>query len=570
MYPNILSLISFLVFAIYLFIGIYVLKLSPESKLNRSVFILSVMFAIWSFAYTFFYSAPDQASAWFWYKVSAFGRCAYPVGLLQIALILTKNDEVFKKWYHYLLLYIPAIFFIYETVTGSFTGPGLVWINSMWIDIATSWWYSSYMVYFTVLPVLSYLLILRWGRRSESPREKKQSNIIVLTAILAFIPGYMVNAVLPFINIFILPSIGQILALIAFLGIGYAISRYKFLKITPDVAVDEIISRTTDMIIFLNKRGEILNINEPAERILGYDKKEVMGTKWTVLLPEECIKPVERKIVDMIHENAPGKQYIEMDLNYLTRQNEQVPVKMYFSVIRDKYEIRGRLIVAQDMRQTEKLEREINAKEKALKEKEMLMKEIHHRVKNNLTVISSLLSLQSRYIQDDKTRSMFQESQSRARSMAMIHERLYKSDNLKSIDFGDYIGDLAEELLETYSLNNEAVKLNVDVDNEFLDVDVAVPLGIIVNEIISNALKYAFNEDKKGHITIQFHRNDEEFILVVEDNGSGIPENFNYENSDSLGMRLINSLVEQIEGEIEVKSDADGTSFKIVFKETFY
>lgn len=417
--------------------------------------------------------------------------------------------------------------------------------------------------------MLSYLLILRWGRRSESPREKKQANIIVLTAIVAFVPGYIVNAVLPFINIFVLPSIGQILALIAFLGIGYAISKYKFLKITPDVAVDEIISRTTDMIIFLNKRGEILNINEPAERILGYDKKEVRRTKWTVLLPEECIKPVERKIVEMIHENAPGKQYIEMDLNYLTRQNEQVPVKMYFSVIRDKYEIRGRLIVAQDMRQTEKLEREINAKEKALKEKEMLMKEIHHRVKNNLTVISSLLSLQSRYIQDDKTRSMFQESQSRARSMAMIHERLYKSDNLKSIDFGDYIGDLAEELLETYSLNNEAVKLNVDVDNEFLDVDVAVPLGIIVNEIISNALKYAFNKDK-GYITIQFHRKDDEFVLVVEDNGSGIPENFNYEDSDSLGMRLINSLVEQIEGEIEVRSDEKGTCFKIIFKETIY
>jgi|GEM_PF-1576493 len=570
MYPNILSLISFLVFAIYLFIGIYVLKLSPESKLNRSVFILSVMFAIWSFACTFYYSAPDQASAWFWYKVSAFGRCAYPVGLLQIALILTRNDEVFKKWYHYLILYVPALFFIYETVSGSFTGPGLVWINSMWIDIATSWWYSSYTVYFTALPVLSYLLILRWGRRSESPREKKQVNIIVLTAIVAFVPGYIVNAVLPFINIFVLPSIGQILALIAFLGIGYAISRYKFLKITPDVAVDEIISRTTDIIIFLNKRGEILNINEQAERILGYDKKEIIGTKWTVLLPEECIKPVERKIVDMINENAPEKQYIEMDLNYLSQQNEQVPVKMYFSVIRDEYEIRGRLIVAQDMRQTEKLEKEINAKEKALKEKEMLMKEIHHRVKNNLTVISSLLSLQSRYIQDDKTRSMFQESQSRARSMALIHERLYKSDNLKSIDFGDYIGDLAGELLETYSLNNGNVKLNTDVDKEILDVDLAVPLGIIINEIISNSLKYAFAGDKKGYINLKFHRKDEEFVLIVADNGNGIPENFNYEDSDSLGIRLINSFVEQIEGKMEIKSDAKGTSFKIVFKETFY
>lgn len=569
MYPNILSLISFLIFAIYLSIGIYILKLSPESKLNRSVFILSVMFAIWAFAYTFFYSAPDQASAWFWYKLSAFGRCAYPVGLLQIALILTRNDKIFKKWYHYILLYVPAIFFIYETVTGSFTGPGLVWINSQWIDIATSWWYSSYMVYFTVLPVLSYLLIWLWGRRSESSREKKQAKIIVLTAIVAFIPGYIVNAVLPFINIFVLPSIGQIIALIAFTGIGYAISRYKFLQMTPDIAVDEIISRTTDMIIFLNRRGEIVNINEQAERILGYTKKEIIGTKWTVLLPKEHIKPVERKIVDMIHENAPEKQYIEMDLNYLTLRNEKIPVKMYFSVIRDEYEIRGRLIVAQDMRQTEKLENEIKAKEKALDEKEMLMKEIHHRVKNNLTVISSLLSLQSRYIQDDETKSMFKESQNRARSMALIHERLYKSDNLKSIDFGNYIGDLASELFRTYSLNNGNVKLNVDVDNEFLDVDVAVPLGIIVNEIISNSLKYAFIGNKKGYISIQFHREEDKFVLNVEDNGNGIPENFNYKNSDSLGIKLINSLVEQIEGKMEVKND-NGTCFKIIFKETVY
>lgn len=202
-----------------------------------------------------------------------------------------------------------------------------------------------------------------------------------------------------------------------------------------------------------------------------------------------------------------------------------------------------------------------------LTDKEMLMKEIHHRVKNNLMVISSLLSLQSRYIKDEDARGLFKESQNRAKSMALIHERLYRSSDLKSIDFADYLRSLTRDLFDTYSTEEEGVvKLEIDVEDVMVDVNNAVPLGLIVNEIVTNSLKYAFQGKNQGIIRIDFHKQGDEYHLMICDNGVGIPDDFDIDKSDSLGMLLIKSLTAQIQGKLELKSHP-GTSFNIIFKE---
>ncbi|WP_321421976.1 sensor histidine kinase [uncultured Methanobacterium sp.] len=216
--------------------------------------------------------------------------------------------------------------------------------------------------------------------------------------------------------------------------------------------------------------------------------------------------------------------------------------------------------------QTRRLSLQVN---QLLKDKEMLMKEIHHRVKNNLMIISSLLNLQSRYIKDDATREIFKESQTRAQSMALIHERLYRSGDLKSIAFSEYIRSLTRDIFNTYNTSSGRIQLQMDVQNIMVDVNSAVPLGLIINELVTNSLKYAFPNDQEGIIRIQFHKEGDDYLLEVGDNGVGIPDDFDILKSDSLGMLLVNSLTSQIQGELELKREK-GTTFIIRFREDLF
>ncbi len=204
-------------------------------------------------------------------------------------------------------------------------------------------------------------------------------------------------------------------------------------------------------------------------------------------------------------------------------------------------------------------------------------KEIHHRIKNNLQVISSLLDLQAEKFKDrDKIRNSevmeaFKESQSRVISMALIHEELHKGEIFEKLNFSSYIEKLADNLILTYRLGNYNINLNKDLgQNVFFDIDTAVPLGIIINELVSNSLKYAFPDRNDGEIRIKLNRDkgcNTCFTLTISDNGVGIPEKLNIENTDSLGLQLVTSLVDQLDGKLELKRD-NGTEFTIRFTVT--
>ena len=178
----------------------------------------------------------------------------------------------------------------------------------------------------------------------------------------------------------------------------------------------------------------------------------------------------------------------------------------------------------------------------ALKEKEILLKEIHHRVKNNLQIISSLIRLQSRYINDEKLSEILNDSQNRIKSMSMVHEKLYQSNNLSKVDLEEYINNLAAELFRSYGKSIRKIKLRVDVCKILMDADATINFGLIINELLSNSLKYAFPDDLEGgEIVIKFYQNSEgNYILLIGDNGIGLPSDFNLSQSKSLGMRLVN------------------------------
>jgi PAS domain S-box-containing protein len=201
-----------------------------------------------------------------------------------------------------------------------------------------------------------------------------------------------------------------------------------------------------------------------------------------------------------------------------------------------------------------------------LSEKELLLKEIHHRVKNNLQIISSLLNLQSGSINDALTRSKFQDSQNRIRSMALIHERLYRSNDLASIDFAIYLQDLAGSLVQTYRRQAQSVVLKVEAEPLLLDIDTAIPIGLIVNELVSNALKHGFPNERLGQIGIILKHEETggEHNLTIWDDGVGIPAEVDYPHTGSLGLQLVNSLTRQINARVELCRDT-GTRFVIRF-----
>jgi two-component sensor histidine kinase len=245
-------------------------------------------------------------------------------------------------------------------------------------------------------------------------------------------------------------------------------------------------------------------------------------------------------------------------------------------------ELRVNERTAELMKAIDAREQEISERKRAqhriresLVEKEVLLSEIHHRVKNNMQVISSMLELQAEYITDPKYLVMFRDTQNRIQSMALIHEKLYQSKDLAHIHFNDYVQSLTESLMRSYQISNRVIASRLDLEDICLSIDVAIPCGLIINELIANSLQHAFpqqeEDGRKGMIRVSLHLKEDDMIeLIVSDNGIGIPESIDFRNSESLGLQLVTNLTTyQLKGKIELLKGR-GTTFKICFKRMHY
>ncbi len=219
---------------------------------------------------------------------------------------------------------------------------------------------------------------------------------------------------------------------------------------------------------------------------------------------------------------------------------------------------------------TEKKKSE-EALKRSLLEKDILLKEIHHRVKNNLQIVTSLLKLQAGYVKDEKIKQLFRESQNRVQSMSLIHQKLYQTKDLAQIDFKDYIETVTTHLQHSYGILEDRVKILTDVSKMTMSIDNAIPAGLIINELVSNSLKHAFPEGRSGNIYINaaFDEYKKEYWLLIRDDGIGLNGKQDFENSASFGLKLVNTLVKQLDGIIEAVSSG-GTEFRIHFKSADY
>jgi PAS domain S-box-containing protein len=247
---------------------------------------------------------------------------------------------------------------------------------------------------------------------------------------------------------------------------------------------------------------------------------------------------------------------------FRSKNGEEVWKEVYLNPIygngKEVVEVSG---IAHDITENKRAEHEIM---QSLKEKEILIKEVHHRVKNNLQVISSILSLQSSYTRNKVVLDLLKEIQNRVKSMAFIHESLYQSKDISKINFSEYVSTLSQNLLHSYTTNDLRIGLKVSVPNLFLSLDQSIPCGLIINELLSNALKYAFTGRKKGEVTVQVKEEKQKITIIISDNGIGLPTNIDFRNTESLGLQLVTALAEQINGKISM-SRKGGTKYTVSF-----
>ncbi len=310
--------------------------------------------------------------------------------------------------------------------------------------------------------------------------------------------------------------------------------------------------------IFIAQDGRLVFSNPMTVKILGYSEAELLKKGFT-----EYIHPEDRKMVlDRHLRRLKGE---ELPDNYLFRIIQRDDNTRWVDLNTVLIEWGGKAATLNFMSDTTERKRAEEQIKASLKEKETLLQEIHHRVKNNMQVISSLLKLQSNGIEDIKIKDKLKESQNRIFAMSAVHETLHGSENLSEIDLNKYLSKIASSVFQTSSIDPNKVNLKSDIEKIPISINQASPLGLTINELISNSLKFAFPDDRDGKITIEMKKLDEKLELIVMDDGVGIPDELDWKNSSTLGLKLVRALVEnQLDGSIDMENK-NGTKFTIKF-----
>jgi PAS domain S-box-containing protein len=301
--------------------------------------------------------------------------------------------------------------------------------------------------------------------------------------------------------------------------------------------------------------------NKKFTELFGYTLEDVSDVInwWPLAYPEEKYREeVRMEWIEKVETAVRTRQEMEpMETTVTCKDGSTRYIKFYLSPIGNR-----NLITFENLTERKKAEEQTA---RSLREKETLLREIHHRVKNNMAVVSSLLSLQVRQIEDATVRTLFEESQQRVQSMALVHEKLYQTKDLSVVNFEDYIKSIVSEIISLYRIDTSAITTEINIKDIELDIETAVPCGLIINELLTNAFKYAFPDSRNGVLSVHFTKTDDDTCtLVIKDNGVGLPKGFDYKEAKTLGLQLVNVLTGQLRGTLQIKSDK-GTESVVTF-----
>ena len=325
-----------------------------------------------------------------------------------------------------------------------------------------------------------------------------------------------------------------------------------------------IVESSVDAIVGITMERTVVSWNRAAERLFGYPAGEAIGSPISIVMPPDRVHE-ENQIIDRLKRD----EFIDhFETVQRRKDGQEFPVSLTISPIKDAT---GKIIGAsksvRDISDKKRAEEQIQA---SLREKEVLLREIHHRVKNNLQVIYSLLRLQSKLVTDPKASALFKDSQARVKAMALVHETLWQSKNLSRIDMSEYSRTLTRRLFESYGISSDTLGLNLNIAPVSFSMETAVSCGQLINELVSNCLKHAFPNGRTGDVTVELLSNgNDTYLLTVSDNGVGLPPDFEVGKAESLGWQLVPMLVEQLNGTFELQESA-GTTVRLTFSEIHY
>ena len=316
--------------------------------------------------------------------------------------------------------------------------------------------------------------------------------------------------------------------------------------------------KSPDAVVILDGEDKIVQSNGSFQKLFGYELHETFGKNiFQLIQPPHLLSEIS-EIKDTIEKS----KFLQMETERMNSKGVSFDVSLQSYSIDIGEEKTGSYHIYRDITRKKLKDESIK---NTLLEKEMLLKEVHHRVKNNLQIVSSLLYLQTKSLKDKKIIDVFLESQNRVKSIALIHERIYQSANLSRIDFERYLSAFIPHLFQTFGKTDGNIDYKIKAGNIFLSTDTAIPCGLIINEIVTNSLKYAFSNLQKGEISIELiYHNNNNVTLIVKDNGIGLPDGINLTNAKTLGLQIISILVKQLNGKIEI-SNQKGTVYKITF-----
>ncbi len=552
------SVISFFCGVIYLFFGLDIILKNRRSILNRVFLLLCLNYALMSFFSMMQGSAVSLEACIFWnrwYLPFSFSSLGL---LLHFHLLLCGKG---KKSIPFIIAgYIPSLYFIAHVFGGSYYMTDF--------QKGSLGWYPATMtapkiavfnaIIFLVFALLELFLAFRYGHASRSKRVKRQSSILVASNLLSFLAGGVVQTTIIGQNL-PMPLLPFTTMLIWIGGIWYALYRYNFLGFSLSLASPQIVSRVNELLILVDRDFNIIEVNNRLAALTGRNAESFAGANIESVFRGGEVGMLLGRLLSSGHPYCRGEALLE------SAAPEAIPVLVQCSAVTNSLaEVEGIILIAEDLRPLKRLETLNTNNEALLEEKRILMTEIHHRIKNNMNTIYGLLLLQAGTLNDGVAVTALEDASRRVQSMMLLYDKLYRSTSFTELPVAEFLSPLVDTIVDNFRIAGMHIELEKDIGDFVLEAKILQPIGILVNELVTNSMKYAFAGRDSGLISVRAFRNGPRVTLVLADNGCGIPPAVDIEHSPGFGLELVRGLALQLGGTVSLDR-ADGTKITVEF-----